>query len=79
MYLQAVKIHTSALWTELMELKNTIKQASQETGIDNGLLLYAISLILIFIIEESQSKHQVIALLDKCKSCQLELKEMEEK
>ena len=40
-YLQAIKIHSSGLWIELTELKNAIKQACQEAGIDNnGLSLY---------------------------------------
>lgn len=65
-YMQAIKIHFSALWTELMELKNSVKQASQEAGISN-------------VEEEIQLKHQVTGLLEKIKSYQLEIKELQNK
>ena len=79
-YLQAIKIHSSALWTELMELKDAIKQASQETAIDNnGLSLDILIFIKLHLAIGSQHKLQVMALLDKCKSQQVELKELQKK
>ena len=66
---------------ELMELKNSIKQASQEAGINNGLLLSIVTFVWNYLLikEESQMKHQVVGLLEKCKSYQIELKELQNK
>ncbi|XP_065911075.1 forkhead-associated domain-containing protein 1-like isoform X2 [Dysidea avara] len=60
-YLQSIKVYTSSLRTELLELQNSLQLASQEAGIDT----------------ELQSKSQAVVLLDKWKSVQQELKDMQ--
>ena len=56
-YLQAIKIHYSALWMELTELKNSIRQASQEAGISNGMSTTSMNIFVKFCLIKLKKNH----------------------